>query len=73
MHIWHHTKDLPTKYSKGCNFGLSLSLWDYLFKTAYVPSDGRDNKLGFFGVESFPRKLWGQLLVGFGGKKKADQ
>ena len=38
MHIWHHAKDLPNKY--GVNFGLSLSLWDYIFDTAYVPKTG---------------------------------
>jgi sterol desaturase/sphingolipid hydroxylase (fatty acid hydroxylase superfamily) len=30
MHIWHHSKKIPNKY--GVNFGISLSLWDYIFK-----------------------------------------
>ena len=72
MHIWHHTKGLPEKFSKGCNFGLSLSCWDYIFKTAYIPEDGRDNKLGFKDLEYFPKNLIGQLFYGFQIKKKAD-
>ncbi|MFC6268721.1 sterol desaturase family protein [Frigoriflavimonas asaccharolytica] len=53
MHIWHHSKKLPNKY--GVNFGISLSLWDYLFKTNHIPSDGRDIELGFHGEKEFPK------------------
>ncbi|MGV3502622.1 MAG: sterol desaturase family protein [Adhaeribacter sp.] len=53
MHIWHHAKHLPSRY--GANYGISLSVWDYLFQTAYVPSDGRDIALGFEEVESYPK------------------
>lgn len=52
MHIWHHAKVIPAKY--GVNFGISLSLWDYIFKTNYIPKDGRDIELGFSGDEDFP-------------------
>lgn len=53
MHIWHHAKELPNKY--GVNFGISLSLWDYLFKTDYIPYDGKDVELGFDKDETFPK------------------
>ena len=33
MHIWHHAKTLPEKFKNGVNYGISLSLWDYIFKT----------------------------------------
>lgn len=64
MHIWHHTKDLP-KRSYGVNFGLSLSIWDYLFKTAYIPNSGRDNALGFDEVETYPSTFWKQMTEPF--------
>ncbi len=54
MHIWHHAKDLPEDRPHGMNFGITLSLWDYLFGTAYVPSSGRDIELGFEGIEGYP-------------------
>ncbi|ALI98905.1 sterol desaturase family protein [Rufibacter tibetensis] len=60
MHIWHHAKQLPQKH--GANYGISLSIWDYLFGTAYVPQDGRDIELGFEESEAFPRK-WHQQMV----------
>lgn len=53
MHIWHHAKKLP-EGSYGVNFGISLSLWDYLFKTSYIPSDGKDIELGFPSIETYP-------------------
>lgn len=65
MHIWHHAWELPRKY--GVNFGISLSLWDYIFGSAFIPSDGRDIKLGFEGLETFPSGLPGQLVYPLGG------
>ena len=60
MHIWHHARNIPNQY--GANFGLSLSAWDYLFGTAYVPGDGRDEELGFPQLERFPTGFFGQIL-----------
>lgn len=31
MHIWHHAKELPRQHKYGMNFGLTLSIWDYIF------------------------------------------
>jgi len=55
MHIWHHAKELPDSHARGANFGLTLSIWDYLFKTNYIPHSGRDIELGFDGDENFPQ------------------
>ena len=60
MHIWHHSKSLPVKF--GVNFGLTLSMWDYIFKTNYIPSDGRDIELGFENDESYPKSFIKQEL-----------
>ncbi len=64
MHIWHHAKDLP-QGSYGVNFGLSLSIWDYLFGTDYIPSDGRDIALGFEKIEKYPNGFWNHLIEPF--------
>lgn len=63
MHIWHHSKELPTKY--GVNFGISLSVWDYLFKTSFIPTDGRDIELGFDDENSFPKDFVKQEFYPF--------
>ena len=62
MHIWHHAKDLPSDVSYGVNYGLTLSVWDYLFKTNYIPHNGRDIELGFEGDETFPKDFLSQEL-----------
>jgi sterol desaturase/sphingolipid hydroxylase (fatty acid hydroxylase superfamily) len=70
MHIWHHAKDLP-KGRKGINYGISLSVWDYLFGTAWIPRDGRDIKLGFEEVDTYPHAFWGQLFKPFQHKRRS--
>lgn len=54
MHLWHHALYIP-KNSDGINFGISLSIWDYLFKTAYIPSQNANEPLGFPEIEKFPK------------------
>ena len=64
MHLYHHSYTLPEgRY--GVNFGISLSLWDYIFKTNYIPEDSGTIPLGFPGDESFPTDFVGQTTYGF--------
>jgi len=70
MHIWHHAYDLPEKHPNGMNFGLTLSIWDYIFGTAHIPHDGRDIRLGFPGMEKFPKTFTEQAMHGIVPKKK---
>jgi len=72
MHIWHHAYHLPSDRPRGVNFGITLSIWDYLFKTDYIPHDGRDIKLGFPGVEAFPQGFIRQNTHGFARLEKLD-
>lgn len=65
MHIWHHAEEMPADRKYGMNFGISLSLWDYLFGTAYIPESGRDIKLGFEGINKFPESFWKQFIYPF--------
>jgi sterol desaturase/sphingolipid hydroxylase (fatty acid hydroxylase superfamily) len=66
MHIWHHAYELPEDRKYGINFGISLALWDYLWGTAHIPYSGRDIRLGFPGMEDFPKDFLHQNLYGFG-------
>ncbi len=70
MHIWHHAKYIPEQYPNGINFGISLSIWDYLFKTNYIPHSGRDIELGFPGDEDFPHDFGHQALYPAGRKRQ---
>ena len=64
MHLYHHAYKLP-EGKHGVNYGISLSLWDYIFKTNYIPEDSGTLKLGFEGDEQFPKDFIGQNLSGF--------
>ena len=66
MHLYHHMKALPENKPKGINFGISLSIWDFLFKTSYVPDDNGEIELGFSNEENFPKGFFSQLFTGFG-------
>ena len=66
MHLYHHMKALPENKPKGINFGISLSIWDFLFKTNYIPDDNGEIELGFSNEENFPKGFFGQLFTGFG-------
>ncbi len=70
MHLWHHARHLPESRDKGVNFGISLSLWDYLFKTNYIPAENGEIALGFDDLESFPKDFIGQNTYGFSKTKK---
>ncbi len=70
MHLWHHAHDLPD--GRTVNFGISLSVWDWLFGTALIPADPPD-RLGFEGDNAYPddfirQELWpvSRLLSGRG-------
>ncbi|MDG1571557.1 sterol desaturase family protein [Robiginitalea sp. M366] len=70
MHLYHHAYHLPAG-SYGVNFGISLSLWDYLFRTNYVPEDSGTIPIGFPGDEAFPKDFIHQNIYGF-TKPKAE-
>ena len=62
MHIWHHMHDLPRGHLTGVNFGISLSLWDWIFRTAYWPAsqecpEQQPASLGFPGMEALSHSL----------------
>jgi len=70
MHIWHHAMHLPKERQYGVNFALTLSIWDYLFGTAYIPHNGRDIQLGFSKLKEFPKTFFGQFVYGFKRKQE---
>lgn len=63
MHVWHHAIDseLP-KGRHAVNLGITLSLWDWIFGTAHVPSSP-PRRLAFKGIERFPRSWLAQALL----------
>ncbi|MDZ4803213.1 MAG: sterol desaturase family protein [Bryobacteraceae bacterium] len=62
MHIWHHAHPLSGPADR--NFGIMLSVWDWLFGTAYCPQ-GDPARLGFTGVEWYPKNPISQAVAPF--------
>lgn len=67
MHVWHHDAKTPPGRPFGANFGISLSLWDWLFGTAHWPDRAtspsqQPERFGFAGIEDFPRGLLPRLV-----------
>jgi sterol desaturase/sphingolipid hydroxylase (fatty acid hydroxylase superfamily) len=69
MHLHHHASSLSNNFKTGVNFAISLSIWDYIFKTNYIPNENGDTKLGYEGDQSMAKSFIGQLFYGF---KKGD-
>lgn len=68
MHLYHHAYTIPEgRY--GINYGISLSLWDYIFKTNYIPEDSGTIEIGFEGDDQFPKDFIGQNTYGFKKEK----
>lgn len=65
MHLWHHARKLPTGAKHGINYGLSLSVWDYLFGTAHIPYHDPNLELGFPGDENYPKQFHEQVAAAF--------
>ena len=64
MHVWHH--DRINHGHGGQNFGIVLSVWDWLFGSAYWPEDQEQpDVLGFKHDEKYPRAWWRRMLWPF--------
>jgi sterol desaturase/sphingolipid hydroxylase (fatty acid hydroxylase superfamily) len=63
MHQWHHAH--PDSGPANRNFGIALSIWDWLFGTAYLPNDVGPRRFGFSGIEEYPHSIGGRLIAPF--------
>jgi len=65
MHLWHHAEELPKERMNGVNFGITLSIWDYIFGLNYVPKEDGAIKLGFNDMAKYPKSFWNQFTYSF--------
>lgn len=62
LHVWHHTH--PECGPLDRNFAIGLSVWDWLFGTAWLPRHD-PARLGFAGIESYARNVFTQAVAPF--------
>ncbi|MBX7057863.1 MAG: sterol desaturase family protein [Leptospirales bacterium] len=65
MHLWHHARSLPR--NSGVNFAISLSIWDWIFGTLYLP-DRPPQSIGLLNRPDFPRTFFGQVIWPLGNR-----
>jgi sterol desaturase/sphingolipid hydroxylase (fatty acid hydroxylase superfamily) len=58
MHLWHH--DASDEGGVAKNFGIVLSLWDFVFRTAYWPRERGPLRIGYTGDAEMPRGFLGE-------------
>lgn len=65
MHLQHHAYHLPKEHKYGVNFGMTLSVWDYMFGTAYVPKTDGNLAIGYPNDNKLPSSFLKQCVYGF--------
>jgi sterol desaturase/sphingolipid hydroxylase (fatty acid hydroxylase superfamily) len=65
MHLLHHAKYFPKSHPFGFNYGITLSIWDFIFKTNYWPEDDENLPIGLPDGEDFPKDFVGQNIRPF--------
>lgn len=60
MHLWHHDESSEGGVAK--NYGVVLSVWDFIFGTAYWPRGRSPERLGYPGMREMPESLPAQIL-----------
>ncbi|MCB1844037.1 MAG: sterol desaturase family protein [Halioglobus sp.] len=63
LHRWHHSKTLR---EANTNFGQTISVWDWVFGTRYLPRDLEPpREIGIADLPQFPGGWWAQIAAPF--------
>jgi sterol desaturase/sphingolipid hydroxylase (fatty acid hydroxylase superfamily) len=63
LHRWHHSR---TMFEANHNYGQTISIWDWVFGTRYLPADREPSEnIGLADLPAFPMTWWAQILSPF--------
>ena len=63
LHRWHHSK---TVFEANHNYGQTISVWDWVFGTRYLPKDRKPSEdIGIADLPAFPMTWWAQIMSPF--------
>ena len=65
MHLLHHAKHMPANHPNGFNYGITLSVWDYIFRTNYWPKDDAYLPIGLPDQDKLPHNFVGHTVIPF--------
>jgi sterol desaturase/sphingolipid hydroxylase (fatty acid hydroxylase superfamily) len=66
MHRWHHAKEIT---EGGLNYSTKFAVWDWIFRTAYLPAERKPSGYGI-GDRDFPHGYLAQHLYAFRRRKQ---
>jgi len=66
LHRWHHSKVVKEANN---NYGLTLIIWDIVFKTRFLPNRKAPNDIGIQDMPTFPKKFLNQMIVPFSWRR----
>jgi sterol desaturase/sphingolipid hydroxylase (fatty acid hydroxylase superfamily) len=71
LHRWHHSRTLE---ESNTNFGQTISVWDWVFGTRFLPKDREPPRdIGIPSLPAFPMTWWGQILAPFRWRKVKEE
>lgn len=66
LHRWHHSDCISEANN---NYGLTLSIWDSVFGTRYLPTGREVTHIGLSGMPNFPQSFGQQMLAPLSWRK----
>ena len=63
LHRWHHSRTVD---EANTNFGQTVSVWDWVFGTRFLPKDREPPRdIGIADMPNFPMTWWAQVVAPF--------
>jgi sterol desaturase/sphingolipid hydroxylase (fatty acid hydroxylase superfamily) len=71
LHRWHHSRTIE---EANTNFGQTISIWDWVFGTRFLPEDREPPRdIGIADLPNFPMTWWAQILAPFRWRKVKEE
>lgn len=71
LHRWHHSS---TVEEANHNYGQTISVWDWVFGTRYLPADKEPpEEIGIASLPHFPMTWWAQITSPFRWRQIRDE
>jgi sterol desaturase/sphingolipid hydroxylase (fatty acid hydroxylase superfamily) len=71
LHRWHHSRTIE---EANTNFGQTISIWDWVFGTRFLPKDREPPRdIGIADLPNFPMTWWAQILAPFRWRRVKEE
>ncbi|MFT4615179.1 MAG: sterol desaturase/sphingolipid hydroxylase (fatty acid hydroxylase superfamily) [Bacteroidia bacterium] len=71
LHRWHHSR---TVEEANTNFGQTVSVWDWVFGTRFLPADREPPRdIGIADMPNFPMTWWAQVMAPFRWRRVKEE